>query len=89
MQLQDVYNGKSLYVEYSAVLEVTVKAGFSYSNGDSVLRLSENIIPWRANHYYASWCFHKVTPWAHRVEKLLLATQDTGLRHKWVTMSKY
>ncbi len=86
----DVYEGESLLVEYAPLLEVAVAAGFSRSNGELMLHLSEGIGLWHpiVDYVYLVWYFYPLSPWTERFNRYIGLATDTGLRLEMLQRSK-
>ncbi len=82
----DVYKGTSLAVEWRHLLEIAVRAGFSHSNGELLLHISDALIPWHVSvrYMYNVWYFHPLNPWQSRFDGRLHLAFDAGLRYEWV-----
>ncbi len=67
-QLKEVYEGKALYLDYGALANIAIKAGFSHSNGETELIACDSdefFEVWSGNNYFA-WYFQAMNPWIHR-----------------------
>ncbi len=70
----DAQEGDGLYVEWINLVKVAVEAGFSHSNGDLLVHISDPIGPWHSSNtkqVMMTWFFHPLNPWSERFERVL------------------
>ncbi len=91
-QIKEVHEGKSLFVDYSSVLETAVPAAFGISSSRSVelatgLRYSFLSRNGKDTWYGSiSWTFYfqKRNPWLKRFDWYLIHAEQAGLRNFWL-----
>ncbi len=85
-----MYEGNSLFVDYTLLLDVAIPAWFSHSNGESSLHVSESLAPWHPSmaYVYMIWYFHPLNPWIERFDRQLHRAYDAGLRHEWMKRAR-
>ena len=83
LQLLDAYHGKAFYVEYWELLKVSIAAGFTRSNGEPLLYLAKNVVPFlNGSFLYFTWIFYPLNPWSRRIDHYNWAITDTGVRRR-------
>ncbi len=61
-----MFEGKALYIDYAALANIAIEAGFTRSNGEAELHATEKIFEdWGGSTYFA-WFFQAMNPWIHR-----------------------
>ncbi len=73
--MKDAYDGKALYVEWTNLVEVAVEAGFSHSNGERLVHISDSIGPWHPSSHdliTMVYYFNPLNPFSERFDEILM-----------------
>ena len=89
-----MHEEKSLFVDYSTVLETAIAAAFgqsSYSEADTGIMISRNFFD-RKEEKWSSvpWTFYfqRRSPWLKGFNRYLVEAEQAGLRNEWLSRNK-
>ncbi len=85
--MKDVYDGKYLFIEYRALLDIAVLAAFGRSHGLEELPLHisvESILFFQRPFVQYGFYLHPLNPWLKRIDRPMEAAAEAGIRHQWI-----
>ncbi len=95
LQIRDVHEGNSFFVEFTPILEIAIPAAFGLaplSSPESAgLHIAPNflksVIPWHMPSFV--FYFQRKNPWLERFNWYLAIADQGGLRDEWVRIARY
>nr|XP_040569314.1 glutamate receptor ionotropic, delta-2-like [Lepeophtheirus salmonis] len=83
-QIEPVYKGEMILIDWKNGLTPGLKVEFSTSGGDPLLYMSPHPI---FMNNYSGWAFKPFNPWKKIFDKFILQCKEMGLIKKWIELT--
>ena len=85
LQIDVVYEGKSIFIDWKSGLEPAIHVHYSTPAGDPLIHLAPDPV-FMAN--FPGWGFHRFNPWRERFDEVIQRAIEAGLINFWKEVAK-